>query len=250
VARQVGKSEAYVRALYGPLTGEARLAIVPPAALPAAARAPRSPANPRERLLAAIIARPGVSTVEIAHAAGVDVRYARQLLTDLVARRWARNLGRGDDGSCWLPTGDGRAWAVVHGDDAEPAPLGTPARAPGGVLERENDALRDEIDALKTSMGIAWAPPAEFGLTGYESRALGRLLKGGLVSKESLMTALYSDRPDDEPQIKIVDVFICKMRRKLAGFGINIETRWGRGYELSPAALARFDERWTGARAA
>jgi two-component system, cell cycle response regulator CtrA len=39
----------------------------------------------------------------------------------------------------------------------------------------------------------------------------------------------------DEPEIKIIDVFICKLRKKLAGAsnGKNyIETAWGRGYVL------------------
>ena len=39
----------------------------------------------------------------------------------------------------------------------------------------------------------------------------------------------------DEPEVKIIDVFICKLRKKLAGAsgGQNyIETVWGRGYAL------------------
>jgi two-component system cell cycle response regulator CtrA len=39
----------------------------------------------------------------------------------------------------------------------------------------------------------------------------------------------------DEPELKIIDVFICKLRRKLANAsgGQNyIETIWGRGYVL------------------
>jgi two-component system cell cycle response regulator CtrA len=39
----------------------------------------------------------------------------------------------------------------------------------------------------------------------------------------------------DEPEIKIIDVFICKMRKKLANVSLGknyIETVWGRGYVL------------------
>ena len=39
----------------------------------------------------------------------------------------------------------------------------------------------------------------------------------------------------DEPEIKIIDVFVCKLRKKLADAsgGVNyIETVWGRGYML------------------
>ncbi len=57
--------------------------------------------------------------------------------------------------------------------------------------------------------------------------------KGNVVSKESLLGQLYN--PVDEPELKIIDVFVCKMRKKLyeASGGMNyIETVWGRGYAL------------------
>lgn len=70
------------------------------------------------------------------------------------------------------------------------------------------------------------------GLTITESRALLALADGRTHSKESILSALYFDRGDDAPEIKIVDVFICKIRRKLQGTGIVIETIWGVGYHL------------------
>jgi two-component system cell cycle response regulator CtrA len=57
---------------------------------------------------------------------------------------------------------------------------------------------------------------------------------GFTLSKEMILDHLYAGR--DEPQIKIVDVFICKLRKKLADIsgGDNfIETVWGRGYMLA-----------------
>jgi len=46
----------------------------------------------------------------------------------------------------------------------------------------------------------------------------------------------------DEPELKIIDVFICKLRKKLANASAGrnyIETVWGRGYVLLKAAIAR-----------
>jgi two-component system cell cycle response regulator CtrA len=47
----------------------------------------------------------------------------------------------------------------------------------------------------------------------------------------------------DEPEVKIIDVFICKLRKKLAnatGGSNYIETVWGRGYVLrDPEAAAK-----------
>ena len=65
------------------------------------------------------------------------------------------------------------------------------------------------------------------------------LRKGSTITKEMILTQLYGGM--DEPEIKIIDVFICKLRRKLANAsgGHNyIETVWGRGYVLHEDAAA------------
>jgi two-component system cell cycle response regulator CtrA len=57
--------------------------------------------------------------------------------------------------------------------------------------------------------------------------------KGTTLTKEILLSHLYGGR--DEPNMKIIDVFICKLRKKLAeatGGEQYIETVWGRGYML------------------
>ena len=67
----------------------------------------------------------------------------------------------------------------------------------------------------------------------YQMLELLALRKGTTLSKEMFLNHLYGD--EDEPEMKIIDVFICKLRKKLASAaqGINyIETVWGRGYVL------------------
>jgi two-component system cell cycle response regulator CtrA len=59
------------------------------------------------------------------------------------------------------------------------------------------------------------------------------LRKGSTLTKEMFLNHLYGGM--DEPEVKIIDVFICKLRKKLqdAADGENyIETVWGRGYVL------------------
>ena len=59
------------------------------------------------------------------------------------------------------------------------------------------------------------------------------LWKGTTLSKEMFLNHLYGGM--DEPELKIIDVFICKLREKLAnasGGREYIETVWGRGYML------------------
>ena len=57
--------------------------------------------------------------------------------------------------------------------------------------------------------------------------------KGAVLSKESFIAHLYGGI--DEPDSKIIDVFICKLRRKLEASGLkkaSIDTVWGQGYVL------------------
>ncbi|CAN1525840.1 OmpR Response regulators consisting of a CheY-like receiver domain and a winged-helix DNA-binding domain [Paracoccaceae bacterium] len=78
-------------------------------------------------------------------------------------------------------------------------------------------------------------------LTGkeYQMLELLSLRKGTTLTKEMFLNHLYGGM--DEPELKIIDVFICKLRKKLAeatGGENYIETVWGRGYVLrDPVAL-------------
>jgi two-component system cell cycle response regulator CtrA len=72
-------------------------------------------------------------------------------------------------------------------------------------------------------------------LTGKEYGILEllSLRKGTTLTKEMFLNHLYGGM--DEPELKIIDVFVCKLRKKLANAtsGDNyIETVWGRGYVL------------------
>ncbi len=71
-------------------------------------------------------------------------------------------------------------------------------------------------------------------LTGkeYQMFELLSLRKGTTLTKEMFLNHLYGGM--DEPELKIIDVFICKLRKKLqkAAGDHFIETVWGRGYVL------------------
>ena len=69
--------------------------------------------------------------------------------------------------------------------------------------------------------------------TEYAILELLSLRKGTILTKEMFLDRLYHGM--NEPQLKIVDVFRCKLRKKLAqatGGNHYIETVWGRGYML------------------
>jgi two-component system cell cycle response regulator CtrA len=79
-------------------------------------------------------------------------------------------------------------------------------------------------------------------LTGKEYRMLEllSLRRGTIITKEMFLCQLYGGM--DEPEIKIIDVFMCKIRKKLAiasGGKDYIETVWGRGYMLREPQVAK-----------
>jgi len=81
-------------------------------------------------------------------------------------------------------------------------------------------------------------------LTGKEYGILEllSLRKGATLTKEMFLNHLYGGM--DEPEVKIIDVFVCKLRKKLSaatGGDNYIETVWGRGYLLRDP-VKDFDE--------
>ncbi len=80
----------------------------------------------------------------------------------------------------------------------------------------------------------------QISLSGKEYAILELLVmrKGTVITKEAFLNHLYGGM--DEPEMKIIDVFMCKLRRKLANAGCSemIGTVWGRGYILRENARA------------
>ena len=85
------------------------------------------------------------------------------------------------------------------------------------------------IDSKEVYVGCV-----KLNLTGKEYLILELLIlrRGSVIAKEAFLNHLYGGM--DEPEIKIIDVFICKLRKKLQQAGADnlIGTVWGRGYML------------------
>lgn len=108
----------------------------------------------------------------------------------------------------------------------------------------ETQRLRDRIEELERVLGVDRSLTSKlrdvFGLEPGLSPILGMLMKRAFVSHSSLYTVLYSGRPEcDWPDAKVMDVQICKLRRKLKKIGVTIETRWGDGWMMSNANKAK-----------
>jgi hypothetical protein len=139
---------------------------------------------------------------------------------------------------------------------------GVPLRAIARATATPSDTLREHLhDALSTGLLVGlpqedWPPgfprdqralqlsrmviedkPAVtlavqhlFGLTGTEAVLLMTLIQNKNVPKSRFAAEMAH---------KTVDVHVCRIRRRLARFGIDIATLWGYGYQLLPESRRR-----------
>jgi len=109
---------------------------------------------------------------------------------------------------------------------------------PRDVKGMSYEELQDyvfELEAMVSATEEQRALEGEFNLRRYfnltetEGRILALMSDGRVRDKNSLLTLAYGGS-DDTPGIKIMDVYISRLRRKLRGSGITISTVWGSGY--------------------
>jgi two-component system cell cycle response regulator CtrA len=97
-----------------------------------------------------------------------------------------------------------------------------------------NSLLRAGAVTLDVEQQEVLANGNRVHFTGKEFAILQLLMlrKNIVLTKETILSQLYNGL--DEPEIKIIDVFVCKIRNKLANAGIRnvICTVWGRGYTI------------------
>ncbi len=109
------------------------------------------------------------------------------------------------------------------------------------MIRRSKGYSQPRIQMGAVSLDLAAKEVAVQGrpvhLTGKEYAILELLMlrRGSVLSKENFLDHLYGGM--DEPDAKIIDVFVCKLRKKLqqAGAANIIGTVWGRGYIVREA---------------
>lgn len=98
-------------------------------------------------------------------------------------------------------------------------------------LEETVRQLRDELVPQDFSLWF----PREWKMTTKEAAVLAFVMARSpeIAKRESILTNCFGGVADDSPDIKIVDVYIHKVRTKMKPLGIDIETLWGNGYAMS-----------------
>jgi len=120
------------------------------------------------------------------------------------------------------------------------------------IIERlgaENGALRSRIEILEYRISNLVGRDGvmnRLGLTGSEYRLVHLMANSAprVVTRDAMLEARRPDaahRPEDV-DAKLVDVFICKIRPKLAKYGLTVHTTYGAGYCMSEQDGERFCE--------
>jgi len=135
----------------------------------------------------------------------------------------------------------GQAFALAAGLDpqSETMPLGKSA-ALERVDQKTGSTIRTGKLVVNLDAQVVSVDDRPVLLSGKEYGILEllSLRKGTILTKEMFLNHLYGGM--HEPELKIIDVFVCKLRKKLVqatGGSHYIETVWGRGYVLRDAAI-------------
>ncbi len=111
------------------------------------------------------------------------------------------------------------------------------------------EALTDERDHYKRELGILRDREAEsmmtsrLGLSPKEGATLMVLYarRGRIISRDAILTAVYGGM--DEPDGRIIQVFICRVRKKIGEDKIALH--WGQGYEITQAGVEAVEKAMT-----
>lgn len=113
------------------------------------------------------------------------------------------------------------------------------------VVRRNNGHISEKVQVGEMVLDLtartvsAKGSPVALTCKEYDLLEALALRKGRTLDKDTLLSLLYGGL--DEPNIKIIDVFVCKLRKKLTDAldgACPIQTVWGRGYILRDPADA------------
>lgn len=107
----------------------------------------------------------------------------------------------------------------------------------------ELERLRERVRELEAVLGLRIDLPNALGLTPIETRIVGILISREIVSGEAIFSAVYGGKPyADQPDQKVVEVHLVKIRRKLRKHGVKIKNSYGVGYYIEKADRAKLKE--------
>ena len=109
------------------------------------------------------------------------------------------------------------------------------------MTEVEADALRNRVEELQSLLGVGNDDVSRLltvlDVTPQQCEMVGFMLRRAVATRTALHTVLFGARPDcDQPEIKLIDIQMVKVRKALEKVGVEVRTEWGSGGWAIPAA--------------
>jgi hypothetical protein len=120
------------------------------------------------------------------------------------------------------------------------------------MTEIEADALRNRVEELQALLGVGNDDVsrllAVLDATPQQCEMIGFMLRRSVATRTALHTVLFGARPEcDQPEMKLIDVQMVKVRAALKKLGIDVRTEWGSGgWALAAADKAKLRRLMTG----
>lgn len=179
-----------------------------------------------ERRVLALVAA-GLSNRQIAAETGYTLSTVGYLVSNAVKKSGGANR-----------TDAALRWHGVNMDAALHVGRGGTQHAPLRSDYVELDELRARVAYLEATLAPVIITPTEWKLTRTESVIIAVLAGREIASREAMHAALYSLDPNGGADMKVIDVYIHHLRKKLKPFGFRITTCFGRGFSLAKEAQA------------
>ena len=108
------------------------------------------------------------------------------------------------------------------------------------MTEVEADALRNRVEELQALLGVGNDDVSRLltvlDATPQQCEMIGFMLRRAVATRTALHTGLFGARPDcDQPEIKLIDVQMVKVRKALEKVGVEVRTEGGSGGWAIPA---------------
>lgn len=111
----------------------------------------------------------------------------------------------------------------------------------------EVQRLRDRVAELEELIGVSGnlvhRMQDHLRLTPIEAQVLGYLMRRSTAGREAMYLAIYGGLPErSQPDIKGLDVHVCRVRAVLKDHDVNVQTLWGVGWFMDRADKAKLKQ--------
>ncbi|WP_426526849.1 hypothetical protein [Bradyrhizobium sp. McL0615] len=105
----------------------------------------------------------------------------------------------------------------------------------------EAEQLRDRVEELQALLGVGNDDVsrllAVLDATPQQCEMIGFMLRRSVATRTAMHTVLFGARPEcDQPEMKLIDVQMVKVRKALEKVGVEVRTEWGSGGWAIPIA--------------